>query len=135
MSKFEVNLHKLCRDGELERIQDYAKSVDRKTLIEHIQLQKETALGYTPIHEAVTGDHDEVLAYLLELGGREIDVDCRSKSGYTPLHLAAFAGRSNCVRVLLEYGADFSLQDESGKTPKEAARRFSRVIRVFSGEG
>ena len=135
MSKFGVNLHKLCREGELERIQDYARSVDRKTLIEHVQLQKETALGYTPIHEAVTGDHDEVLAYLLELGGREIDVNCRSKSGFTPLHLAACAGRSECVRVLLEYGADLSLPDEFGKTPREAAARFSQVIRIFTGEG
>ena len=135
MSKFDVNLHKLCRDGDLERIEDYVRSVDRRTLIEHLQLQKETALGYTPIHEAVTGDHDEVLAYLLELGGRDIDVNCRSKSGFTPLHLASFAGRSECVRVLLEYGADLSLADESGRTPKEAAARFSRVIRIFSGEG
>ena len=56
------------------------------------------------LHLAVTGNHPEILALLLQHG--EIPLDVRDAAGYTPLQKAVTAGRTEMVGMLLEAGAN-----------------------------
>ena len=129
-------LSNFCRAGRLDKIREYLDSVDKKTLEERLS-NRRGVFGYTPLHEAVSGGHKDVLKFLLKQGGI---VNCRANSGYTPLHLAASAGHLKCVEVLVKHDADISLQDDSGKTPKQTAELSSHasvfaVAKLLRSEG
>ena len=112
-------LHKLCHEGDLNRIEKAL--TDRRTFEEELAKRK-GVFGYTPLHEAVVSGKHEVLAYLLDNElDLAIDINCKANSGYTPLHLAASSGHTKCLQVLLEHGADITVTDEFGKTPKQTA--------------
>ena len=128
----DSKLHKLCHDGNLRKIKDYVEKLDEKTLGEKLANRK-GVLGYTPLHEAVARGKADVLEYLLDRTNNA-HVNCRANSGYTPLHLAARSGHGACVRKLLEHGADISITDEYGKTPKQTAKKAS-VVRLLRSEG
>ena len=90
-------------------------------------------LGYTPLHEAVSGNKPNVISFLLEKGA---NINMRANlSGYryTPLHLAASAGHIDCVKVLLNYGADVSLTDTFGRAPKDLSSK--SIIRLLKSKG
>ena len=87
--------------------------------------------GYTPLHEAVAGNHPEVVSYLLKAGA---NVNVRAKRGYTSLHIASRGGYRECLMVLLENSADLTLQDNYGKTPRESSSK-PDIIRVLRSEG
>ena len=127
------DLHTLCREGNLWRVQEYAASLDMATL-ELKLVSRRYESNYTPLHEAASNGHSSVLAFLLDLGG---SVNSRTKSGYTPLHLAASSGDVECVRVLLKHKADISAADELGKTAKQVAELSGKasVVRVLRSEG
>lgn len=129
----DARLHRFCHDGKMEKIKEYVHSVDKKTLEERLS-NRRGVFGYTPLHEAVSGGHENVLRFLLVQGGV---VNCRANSGYTPLHLAASAGHLKCVEVLLEYDSDISLQDDFGKTPKQTAGLSSKsaIVKLLRSEG
>ncbi|CAG8075173.1 unnamed protein product, partial [Penicillium salamii] len=54
--------------------------------------------------------------------------DVKHKHGRTALHLAVFAGRIGFVHLLLSSGSDSDLQDDSGHSPWDWARRFNRPV-------
>ncbi len=91
--------------------------------------------GYTPLHEAVSGNKPKVISYLCEKGA---NVNSKAGSGYTPLHLAASAGHIDCVNILLECGADIRSTDDYGKTPKQTAGlsgKTSNIVKLLRSEG
>ena len=51
--------------------------------------------------------------------------------------MAASAGHIDCVKVLVGCGADISLIDEYGKTPKQTAELSSKkvIVRFLKSEG
>ena len=57
-----------------------------------------------------------------------VRVDVKHKHGRTALHLAVFAGRIGFVHLLLSSGSDPDLQDDSGQSPWDWARRFNRPV-------
>ena len=87
--------------------------------------------GYTPLHEAVAGNHPSVVSYLIKSGA---NVNVRAKYGYTSLHIASRAGYRECLMVLLENSADLTLQDNYGKTPRQSTSK-PDVIRLLRSEG
>ena len=126
-------LHKLCREGNIEKVQEYVAKMDRDLLDAKLANHK-GEFGYTPLHEATTNGHYLVLNYLLEQGGT---VNCRTNNGYTPLHLAASCGHVECIKVLLKHRADISMTDKFGKTPRQTAELSSNgsIIRLLKSEG
>ncbi len=90
--------------------------------------------GYTPLHEAVSGNKSKVINYLKHKGA---NVNAKANSGYTPLHLAASAGHIDCVTTLLECGADIGATDDYGKTPKQTAGLSSKssIVKLLRSEG
>lgn len=107
--------------------------MDRETLNDRLN-NRRGVFGYTPLHEAVSGNKSKVIPHLTVEGA---NVNARANSGYTPLHLAASAGHIDCVKVLLESGADISLTDDYGKTPKQTAGLSSKsnIVRLLRSEG
>ena len=126
------DLHKLCRNGNLNKVREFVEQTDREQLAEILTNQKGLFSGYTPLHEAVFGGHFKVVDFLL--GRTDADVNCRAKKGYTPLHVAASTGHVESVMVLLNHGADITLTDVYGKTPKQASSN-SSIIRLLRSEG
>ena len=103
--------------------------LDDETLQKRLS-NRRGVFGYTPLHEAVSGKMHLVIPYLCE---KKADINARANSGYTPLHLAASAGDADCCRTLIRYGADFTLTDDYGKTPKQAGN--STIVRLLKSEG
>lgn len=119
-----MDLHKLCRTGKLNKIQEVVKNTDPQVLSAKLATQK-GVFGYTVLHEAVASRNTEILDFLLQYTDAA-SVNSVAKSGYTPLHMAASSGLVGSVRVLLKHNADVNCTDEFGRTPRSAARLSSR---------
>ena len=105
------------------------EAIDVRELSQMLVNQK----TYTPLREAAIHNHPRVLSYLLDKTGNE-QVNCRTRGGNTLLHLAASSGYAECVRVLLWCGADISITDEHGRTPKQLSSK-GAVLRLLRSEG
>jgi ankyrin repeat protein len=96
--------------------------LNRRDLDINIQNQaRESALWYA-IHY---GTFSAVKSVLKQPG---VMVDVKHKHGRAALHLAVFAGRVGFVHLLLSSGSDPDLQDDSGQSPWDWARRFNRPM-------
>lgn len=86
--------------------------------------------GYTPMHCAAFGGHDECLKIMLNwLDGDPNVVD--PSDGRTPVHLAAWKGHGKCLKLLLRKGGDVRRPDHNGKTPMSLARGSSCYPLIF----
>src|SRR5574337_1044517 len=79
--------------------------------------------GWTPLHYAATGGHDEIVSLLLE---HSAYIDAASPNGSTPLMMAALYGKASTVQLLLEQGADPTLKNQQGLTAIDFAQRGHR---------
>lgn len=124
-------LHTWCKEGKKKKVEEFIRTC--KDLPLRLAYRR-GVFGYTPLHEAVSNGHSEILKVLLRHDG---DVNSRANSGYTPLHLAASSGHVDCVRVLLENAADIANTDEYGKTPIQTAELSSKhgVVKVLRSAG
>ena len=125
-----LSLSKLCSKDTLEKIKEAVEGLDDGVLADRLALRS-GVFGYSPLHEAVASRKPEVLDYLLTRTG-DAHVDYRANGGNTPLHLAASRGSIDCIRVLLRHGADYTLTNEDGKTPKQVAESISILRPVRS---
>ena len=138
MARVDPTLNKLCSKGHLKAVQEVVEKLNHGVL-ENLLTQRSGSFGYTPIHAAVVSGRHEVLAYLLSkarYGSEAVNV-ATSSSGYTPLHLAASSGSVECVKVFLEHGANITIPDKLGKTPKQIAELNNklRIMRILENEG
>jgi ankyrin repeat protein len=79
--------------------------------------------GRNLIHVAAHEGQVRMVPFLLERG---LEIDRQDNSGWTPLHSAAWMGHIETIRELLRHGADRSVLNQQGLTPKgEAERRLS----------
>ncbi|KAJ5264785.1 hypothetical protein N7505_007578 [Penicillium chrysogenum] len=104
--------------------------LNRRDLDINIQNQaRESALWYAIHH----GTYSTVKSVLQQPNVR---VDFKHKHSRTALHLAVFAGGIRFVHLLLSSGSDPDLQDDSGHSPWNYARRFNRPVMemVFSND-
>ena len=131
----DAKLHKLCHEGKLKKVRTFVDKLEENELAEKLSNRK-GVFGYTPLHEAVASGKSDVLDFVLNKTNNA-HVNCRANSGYTPLHLAASSGHGECVRTLLRHGADISITDEYGKTPKQTAELSSKgsIVRLLRSEG
>jgi len=83
--------------------------------------------GWTPLHYAATGGHDDIIQLLLD---NHAYVDAASPNGSTPLMMAAMYGSSSAVRLLLEAGADPSLKNDLGLTAIDFASKVQKTDSV-----
>jgi ankyrin repeat protein len=72
-----------------------------------------------PIHSATAGNHDDVVAVLVDAGG---DVNATQRHGWTPLHGAAHNGSLASVERLLAAGADPAARNDDGTSAIELAQ-------------
>ena len=89
--------------------------------------------GYSSIHYAAAGGHEDIVRLLAECGA---NLDLLSVNGLTPLHVAGGYGRlepipvgrainveqsTNVMRTLIELGADVNATDFNDRTPLHTA--------------
>jgi ankyrin repeat protein len=84
-----------------------------------VNLPSQNAQKVAPLHSAVAGGDEGIVADLLARGA---DVHARQELGFTPLHNAAAEGNETIIRLLLERGADRAARSDSGRTAAEIAR-------------
>ncbi len=90
--------------------------------------------GLTVVHEAVDGNHPNVIQYLI---GKGADVNAVNCNRSTPLHWAVGKGSIDCVRVLIECGADITMLDDYCQTPAMAAEKYGRrkILKLLKSVG
>ena len=135
----DAKLHALCHSGKLKDIVEFVGNMEVSSLSEKLSNRK-GVFGYTPLHEAVAGGKTQVLDFLLDKvkdTPAMMPINCKANSGYTPLHLAASSGHHECVRILINRGANISITDEYGKTPKQTAELSSKskIVQLLRSEG
>lgn len=91
--------------------------------------------GYTPMHCAAFGGHDECLKIMLSWPDGDPNVVDRS-DGRTPVHLAAWKGHGKCLKLLLRKGGDLLLRDHKGNSPISLAPESCLLVIMyhFAGE-
>jgi len=72
-----------------------------------------------PIHSATAGNHDDVVAVLIDAGA---DVNATQRHGWTPLHGAAQNGSLASVERLLAAGADPAARNDDGTSAIDLAQ-------------
>ena len=72
-------------------------------------------LGYTMLHYAASHNHTDLMKYLIEKEGA--DVNSIDSTYWSPLHLAAIADNLKACKVLLEHGANFEYPNSDENLP------------------
>jgi ankyrin repeat protein len=83
-----------------------------------VNARSDNDLSVLPIHSAVAGGHDDVIAVLIAAGA---DLNARQSGGYAPLHGAAQNGAIATIDRLLAAGADRGARNDAGRTPADLA--------------
>ncbi|XP_052782421.1 ankyrin repeat domain-containing protein 42-like isoform X1 [Mya arenaria] len=124
-----------ARNDQGETPKDVAQQFYKDTIIEYINgiewerdhPEEAENLAF-PAHVAsFTGDLDH-LRMLVENG--VVNINERDDKGSTPAHKAAGQGHVHILQWLIEMGANMSITNQSGETPRDVARRFSKLACV-----
>ena len=73
--------------------------------------------GAIPLILAAASGKLKTLQFILQRGGKVIDIDARGPEGRTALHAAAIEGHVDVIELLLTNGADINAESETGATP------------------
>ena len=84
--------------------------------------------GATALHVAVHGDQLQVVKFLVETAG--VDLNATNADGRTPLHDAAVMGNGRLVRYLTNMGASCHARDAAGRTALQLAARSGHAAEV-----
>ena len=99
----------------------YTESAESVKLLLHYgaAIERQSDLGYTPLHMAAEEGNEGAMNSLLDAGAH---VDAQSIYKFTPLHLAARAKHYHCSFLLLREGrANIALGDCRGRTALHVA--------------
>ena len=107
-----------------------------ETMIRHrVDIHSLDERGYTLLHSAASNERDSIVRFLIKKG---LDKNARNKKNSTPLHEAC---RNSCdeydvTYTLLAAGADVTLEDNAGRTPRTVAWQNSNiaVIKILEGK-
>ncbi|XP_066109723.1 ankyrin repeat and protein kinase domain-containing protein 1 [Saccopteryx bilineata] len=103
-------LHFLVAQGSVEQV--------RLLLAHEVDVDCQTACGYTPLLIAAQDQQSDLCALLLEHGA---DANLADEDGWAPLHFAAQNGDDRTARLLLDHGARVAAQEHEGWTPLHLA--------------
>ncbi|XP_074998353.1 ankyrin repeat domain-containing protein 16 isoform X3 [Calonectris borealis] len=126
-------LLRLVQEGRLDLLRDELRPGD--ALGPAVRSQRYGRLGDTLLHHAARYGHRDVLAYLVEALGMDVEV---FNSDYKrPLHEAASMGHRECVSYLLERGASVDCLKKADWTPLMMActRQNLEVIKALVEHG
>ncbi|XP_027268117.1 ankyrin repeat and protein kinase domain-containing protein 1 [Cricetulus griseus] len=115
-------LHFLVAQGSLEQV--------RLLLSHEVEVDCQTASGYTPLLIATQDQQPDLCALLLAHGA---DANLADEDGWAPLHFAAQNGDDHIARLLLDHGALVDTQEHEGWTPLHLAAQnnFENVARLL----
>ena len=88
------------------------------------------AEGDTPLHEAASNGHKDILKILLQAGA---SVNAANAEGDTPLHSAVNNGHKDILKILIASGGDVNAVNLYGSTILDAAAANVRIISMFHG--
>ncbi len=99
--------------------------------------------GQTGLHYAAANGHPKMLTRYLDAGSLALadgtvvvfDPNKQDDFGNTPLHLAARGGHNKCVAVLLNHGANPTLNNKEGKTPRDLAPGHPKTYQALLNAG
>nr|XP_031299563.1 ankyrin repeat and protein kinase domain-containing protein 1 [Camelus dromedarius] len=116
-------LHFLVAQGSLEQV--------RLLLAHEVDVDCQTACGYTPLLIATQDQQPDLCALLLEHGA---DANLEDEDGWALLHFAAQNGDDRTARLLLDHGACVDAQEHKGWTPLHLAAQnnFENVSRFLA---
>ena len=102
------------RDGQMQEVQ-------RLVLSDGFDVNAKGTSGYTALSEACHYNTLEMVRWLIEEGGAEVNVRSRlCGPGWTPLHLVSCScavDREQKMRLLLKHNADVNITTDRGDTP------------------
>ncbi|ELK11910.1 Ankyrin repeat and protein kinase domain-containing protein 1 [Pteropus alecto] len=115
-------LHFLVAQGSVEQV--------RLLLAHEVDVDCQTACGYTPLLIAAQDQQPDLCALLLEHGA---DANLADEDGWAPLHFAAQNGDDRTARLLLDHGAHVDAQEHEAWTPLHLAAQnnFENVARLL----
>jgi ankyrin repeat protein len=70
------------------------------------------------LHQAAGSENPEIIRILLS---KKPDLNARTTAGFTPLHVAISQKRIGSARELIAAGADLTVKNNAGQTPREYA--------------
>ena len=110
-------LHQAAVRGTRESVQE--------TIDEGFDVNEADADGLTPLHMASINKNYNTAKALLEAGAH---VDTQDRWGNTPLWRAVFGkdGTVELIELLIDHGADPAIENESGNSPMNLARRLQK---------
>ncbi|XP_052258564.1 ankyrin repeat domain-containing protein 42-like [Dreissena polymorpha] len=124
-----------ARNDQGETPKDLAQQFYKDAIIEYINgiewerdhPEQAENLAFPAHVAAFNGDLDH-LRMLVENG--VVNINERDDKGSTPAHKAAGQGHVHVLQWLIEMGANLSITNQSGETPRDVARRFSKLACV-----
>ncbi|GAX79526.1 hypothetical protein CEUSTIGMA_g6967.t1 [Chlamydomonas eustigma] len=103
--------------GLLTSIVDIFKSDGRKAAVDVNKMDKN---GWTALHHAAYGGHEQCMVLLLNRGA---NVDKADKDMWTPLHTASQRGWKECAFLLVEFGSNVNATTRDCLTPLHCAAK------------
>eukprot|EP00944_MAST-04C_sp_MAST-4C-sp1_P002154 g2154.t1 len=88
--------------------------------------------GRTGLMKAAFWGHDHVVKYLLN--DLKVSLNVQDVDGDTALHDAAKFGHIGVIKLLVDGGADSTLKNNKGQTPKDVAAEYDQTeaVELFS---
>lgn len=94
------------------------------------QIDQPDGMFFTlPLAWAATGDHADVIEYLL---GQGADPNQRMGDENTPMHTACFFGASESAALMLKAGGDPYLKNKNGETPIDSMQHNAGIVNFIA---
>lgn len=101
-------VHAIVFSGDLNRMQRVLNG------IQHLDINRPSKDGTTPLLLSISLDKFEIAKYLIE---RNADVNVADEDGLSPLHMAAEGNDLELVQLLVAAGADLTVKTSKGNRP------------------
>ncbi|MFP3030265.1 MAG: ankyrin repeat domain-containing protein [Wolbachia sp.] len=106
-------LHEAASKGSLELAKLFVK--------ERADVNAKNNKGWTPLHEAVQSGHSNIVEFLIDTNGTDIEAKSNNEKN-TPLHVAADTGQLGIVNLLANKKANVNAVNKYGKKPLDIAK-------------
>ena len=101
---FAADIHEAALKGNLAKVKELLKNQPG-------DLNAKTEAGFTPLHQAVQGGHQDVVKFLVAQGA---DINSQDSQGAIPLIYALASRNVKMAEYLLAHGADVTIKTKEG---------------------